>query len=67
MKKSLYGLRCAPKRCGTTRDGCSKTSEIMDDDLGVLRCIQCPHLQESVEGGFKPEQRGDGILHGVCG
>eukprot|EP00975_Prorocentrum_lima_P058510 12272963-Prorocentrum_lima.AAC.1 len=42
LKKSLYGLRCAPKRWSTTRDECIKTFEINDDEWGMMRCIQCP-------------------------
>eukprot|EP00975_Prorocentrum_lima_P042902 9009170-Prorocentrum_lima.AAC.1 len=42
LKKSLYGLRCAPKRWSTTRDECIKTLETMDDEWGAMRCVQCP-------------------------
>eukprot|EP00975_Prorocentrum_lima_P037020 7792712-Prorocentrum_lima.AAC.1 len=35
LKKSLSGLRCAPNRWSTTRDACTKTFEIMDEELGT--------------------------------
>eukprot|EP00975_Prorocentrum_lima_P034758 7303743-Prorocentrum_lima.AAC.1 len=42
LKKSLYGLRCAPKRWSDTRDECINTLEIMDDEYGPMICSQCP-------------------------
>eukprot|EP00975_Prorocentrum_lima_P037844 7962247-Prorocentrum_lima.AAC.1 len=47
MRKSLYGLRCAPKRWSTTRDACTKTFEITDEEFGSLRSIQCPTFKNA--------------------